>query len=169
LHMQNDMVRLLESVSRSLVRSKAQMDALLVTWEKLGCEQFAKPSHLEALRHARQILNDCEDLPTFLSALREDAATSTSPLTELVKAWSPAVSGRVFTIAALVAGTSGYFGWPWCIPLAAGGLAILTDETPLHASLSQDMTPGFHIRSSIMTAVLMGISWTLGFTLSQLS
>ena len=68
--MQSSLYGLIESASRQLARTKPEMEAVLGTLHQLGLDRRAEPEYLRGLEEAMDILQQCVDVPSFLSRLR---------------------------------------------------------------------------------------------------
>lgn len=65
------------------------------------------------------------------------------------------IAGWVLIIAMIVSGLSGYFHWAWWIPVTSGVIAAVIAG------------PGFLVRSIIMTLLMSGVIWAIGYGLSR--
>ena len=68
--MQSSLYGLIESASRQLARTKPEMEAVLGTLHQLGLDRRAEPEYLRGFEEAMDILQQCVDVPSFLSRLR---------------------------------------------------------------------------------------------------
>jgi len=81
--------------------------------------------------------------------------------------WGTMIAGWVLIIGMIVAGLSGYFQWAWWVPVMGGVIAAVVREASQGFRLTQDAGAGFLVRSIIMTLLMFGVIWTIGYGLSR--